>query len=45
MSLFKFIAWFIVGIVGTSFLVSAISNPLVVGVIMGLVIGVLGARD
>lgn len=45
MSLFKFIAWFAVGIVGTAFLVSAVKNPFMVGFIVGLVLGVIGSKD
>lgn len=45
MGLIKFILWSIVGIAGTTFLITIVKNPLVVGVIVGLIIGVLGAKD
>lgn len=45
MSLWKFLGWFIVGLVGTWFLINAIKNSFIVGLIIGLIIGVLGAKD
>lgn len=45
MSLFKFIAWFAIGAVGTILLASFLNNNFVLGFFIGLVIGVLGARD
>lgn len=45
MSLFKFVIWFVLGLVGTAFLVSIVKNAFIVGFIVGLIIGILGAKD
>lgn len=44
MSLWKFIAWFIAGLAGVTYLSSTL-NPLMTGLIAGFVIGFLGAKD
>lgn len=45
MSLFKFIGFFIVGLIANVFIVSTIRNPFLIGIIDGLIIGILGAKD
>ena len=45
MSLFKFIAWFAVGTIGTILLAGMLKSNLLIGFINGLILGVLGAKD
>lgn len=46
MSFWTFVVFFIVGLVGDTFLVSVMGgHPFLIGLINGLLIGILGAKD
>lgn len=45
MSLLRFAVWFIIGLVGVSILVDLVKNPFIIGFIIAIIMGFLGAKD